>query len=104
MDKLIARQGELQDKIDAVNAWELDVKLERAMDALRCTDPDAKIAVLSGGERRRVALCRLLLQEQDVFLLDEHTNHMDAESIDSLEQHLKQYKGTVITVPHDRYF
>jgi energy-dependent translational throttle protein EttA len=104
MDKLMARQGELQDKIDAVNAWELDVKLERAMDALRCPDPDAKISVLSGGERRRVALCRLLLQEPDVLLLDEPTNHLDAESIDWLEQHLQQYKGTVIAVTHDRYF
>src|ERR1700749_849724 len=104
MDKLMARQGELQDKIDATNAWELDVKLERAMDALRCPDPDAKIAVLSGGERRRVALCRLLLQEPDVLLLDEPTNHLDAESIDWLEQFLKQYKGTVIAVTHDRYF
>jgi len=104
MDKLMARQGELQDKIDAVNAWELDVKLERAMDALRCPDPDAKIGVLSGGERRRVAMCRLLLQEPDVLLLDEPTNHLDAESIDWLEQFLKQYKGTVIAVTHDRYF
>ncbi|QJD95121.1 energy-dependent translational throttle protein EttA [Mucilaginibacter robiniae] len=104
MDKLMARQGELQDKIDAVNAWEIDTKLERAMDALRCPDPEAKIGVLSGGERRRVALCRLLLQEPDVLLLDEPTNHLDAESIDWLEQHLKQYKGTVIAVTHDRYF
>jgi sulfate-transporting ATPase len=104
MDKLLARQGELQDKIDASNAWELDVQLERAMDALRCPEPDAKIATLSGGERRRVALCRLLLQEPDVLLLDEPTNHLDAESIDWLEQHLKQYKGTVIAVTHDRYF
>lgn len=104
MDKLMSRQGELQDKIDAVNAWELDTKLERAMDALRCPDPETKIAVLSGGERRRVALCRLLLQEPDVLLLDEPTNHLDAESIDWLEQHLKQYKGTVIAVTHDRYF
>ncbi|MCO5937084.1 MULTISPECIES: energy-dependent translational throttle protein EttA [Mucilaginibacter] len=104
MDKLMARQGELQDQIDAVNAWELDVKLERAMDALRCPEPDTKISVLSGGERRRVALCRLLLQEPDVLLLDEPTNHLDAESIDWLEQHLKQYKGTVIAVTHDRYF
>ncbi|MCD8741079.1 energy-dependent translational throttle protein EttA [Mucilaginibacter roseus] len=104
MDKLMARQGELQDKIDAVNAWELDTKLERAMDALRCPEPDTKIAVLSGGERRRVALCRLLLQEPDVLLLDEPTNHLDAESIDWLEQHLQQYKGTVIAVTHDRYF
>ncbi|MFI5160766.1 MAG: energy-dependent translational throttle protein EttA [Sphingobacteriales bacterium] len=104
MDKLMARQGELQDQIDAVNAWELDTKLERAMDALRCPDPDTKISVLSGGERRRVAMCRLLLQEPDVLLLDEPTNHLDAESIDWLEQHLKQYKGTVIAVTHDRYF
>ncbi len=104
MDKLLARQGELQDKIDATNAWEIDSKLERAMDALRCPEPDAKIANLSGGERRLVALCRLLLQEPDVLLLDEPTNHLDAESIDWLEQHLKQYKGTVIAVTHDRYF
>lgn len=104
MDKLMVRQGELQDKIDAVNAWELDTKLERAMDALRCPDPETKISVLSGGERRRVAMCRLLLQEPDVLLLDEPTNHLDAESIDWLEQHLKQYKGTVIAVTHDRYF
>ena len=104
MDKLLARQGELQDHIDAVGAWELDSKLERAMDALRCPEPDTKIATLSGGERRRVALCRLLLQEPDVLLLDEPTNHLDAESIDWLEQHLKQYKGTVIAVTHDRYF
>ena len=104
MDKLLARQGELQDKIDATNAWEIDSKLGRAMDALRCPEPDAKIVNLSGGERRRVALCRLLLQEPDVLLLDEPTNHLDAESIDWLEQHLKQYKGTVIAVTHDRYF
>lgn len=104
MDKLMQRQGVLQDKIDAVGAWELDSKLERAMDALRCPDPESKIAVLSGGERRRVAMCRLLLQEPDVLLLDEPTNHLDAESIDWLEQHLQQYKGTVIAVTHDRYF
>ncbi|EDM35776.1 fused predicted transporter subunit of ABC superfamily: ATP-binding component [Pedobacter sp. BAL39] len=104
MEKLMNRQGELQDKIDAVNAWELDNKLERAMDALRCPDPDTKIGVLSGGERRRVAMCRLLLQEPDVLLLDEPTNHLDAESIDWLEQFLKEYKGTVIAVTHDRYF
>jgi len=104
MDKLMARQGELQDQIDAMGGWELDNKLERAMDALRCPEPDTKIATLSGGERRRVALCRLLLQEPDVLLLDEPTNHLDAESIDWLEQHLQQYKGTVIAVTHDRYF
>lgn len=104
MDKLLARQGELQDMIDASNAWELDSKLERAMDALRCPEPETLIANLSGGERRRVALCRLLLQEPDVLLLDEPTNHLDAESIDWLEQHLQQYKGTVIAVTHDRYF
>ncbi len=104
MDKLMLKQGQLQDQIDALGAWELDSKLERAMDALRTPDPDAIIANLSGGERRRVALCRLLLQEPDVLLLDEPTNHLDAESIDWLEQHLKQYKGTVIAVTHDRYF
>jgi energy-dependent translational throttle protein EttA len=104
MDKLMQRQGELQDQIDAVGGWELDTKLERAMDALRCPDSDTLVKVLSGGERRRVALCRLLLQEPDVLLLDEPTNHLDAESIDWLEQHLKQYKGTVIAVTHDRYF
>ncbi len=104
MDKLMTRQGELQDKIDALNAWEIDVTLERAMDALRCPDPQALVANLSGGERRRVALCRLLLQEPDVLLLDEPTNHLDAESVDWLEQHLRQYKGTVIAVTHDRYF
>lgn len=104
MDKLFARQAELQDKIDAVDAWNLDNKLERAMDALRCPDGDESVAHLSGGERRRVALCRLLLQEPDVLLLDEPTNHLDAESIDWLEQHLQQYQGTVICVTHDRYF
>ena len=104
MDKLIARQGEVQDKIDALDAWELDNKIERAMDALRCPPDDQAIASLSGGEKRRVALCRLLLQNPDVLLLDEPTNHLDAESIDWLEQHLQQYKGTVIAVTHDRYF
>jgi len=104
MDKLMTRQGELQDQIDALNAWEIDTTLERAMDALRCPEPQALVANLSGGERRRVALCRLLLQEPDVLLLDEPTNHLDAESVDWLEQHLRQYKGTVIAVTHDRYF
>ena len=104
MDKLMARQAILQDQIDASNAWELDTKLEIAMDALRTPDGDKKIAVLSGGERRRVALCRLLLQEPDVLLLDEPTNHLDAESVHWLEHHLAQYKGTVIAVTHDRYF
>lgn len=104
MDKLLERQGELQDLIDATGAWEVDSKLERAMDALRCPEPEATIANLSGGERRRVALCRLLLQQPDVLLLDEPTNHLDAESIDWLEQHLKLYQGTVIAVTHDRYF
>lgn len=104
MDKLIARQGVVQDKIDAVDAWELDNKLERAMDALRCPPDDQLIETLSGGEKRRVALCRLLLQNPDILLLDEPTNHLDAESIDWLEQHLQQYQGTVIAVTHDRYF
>lgn len=104
MDKLIARQGVVQDKIDALDAWELDNKLERAMDALRCPPDDQLIETLSGGEKRRVALCRLLLQNPDILLLDEPTNHLDAESIDWLEQHLQQYKGTVIAVTHDRYF
>ena len=104
MARLIERQGELYEKIDHVNGWELDSVLERAMDALRCPAPDENVAHLSGGERRRVALCRLLLQQPDVLLLDEPTNHLDAESIDWLEQHLQQYKGTVIAVTHDRYF
>jgi sulfate-transporting ATPase len=104
MDKLIARQGVVQDKIDAMDAWELDNKLDRAMDALRCPPDDQLISTLSGGEKRRVALCRLLLQNPDILLLDEPTNHLDAESIDWLEQHLQQYQGTVIAVTHDRYF
>jgi energy-dependent translational throttle protein EttA len=104
MEKLMNRQAELQDQIDAAGAWELDTKLEIAMDALRTPDGDKKISVLSGGERRRVALCRLLLQEPDVLLLDEPTNHLDAESVHWLEQHLAEYKGTVIAVTHDRYF
>ena len=104
MDALINRQAELQDKLDAADAWNIDNKLERAMDALRCPPDDQKISTLSGGERRRVALCRLLLQQPDVLLLDEPTNHLDAESIDWLEQHLQQYPGTVIAVTHDRYF
>ena len=104
MQKLMDRQAAVQDKIDALDAWELDTKLSIAMDALRCPPDDQKIAELSGGERRRVALCRLLLQQPDVLLLDEPTNHLDAESIDWLEQHLEQYKGTVLCVTHDRYF
>ena len=103
-DKLLARQAELQDKLDAADAWNIDQKLDRAMDALRCPPDDASVATLSGGERRRVALCRLLLQQPDVLLLDEPTNHLDAESIDWLEQHLQQYAGTVICITHDRYF
>jgi ATP-binding cassette ChvD family protein len=104
MTKLIERQGELTELIEQHDAWELDNKLERAMDALRCPDPETPIKNLSGGERRRVALCRLLLSEPDILLLDEPTNHLDAESVEWLEMHLKQYKGTVIAVTHDRYF
>lgn len=104
MEQLIARQAELQDHLDAADAWNIDNKLERAMDALRCPPEDQKVSTLSGGERRRVALCRLLLQQPDVLLLDEPTNHLDAESIDWLEQHLQQYPGTVIGITHDRYF
>ncbi len=103
-DKLLARQAELQDKLDAADAWNIDQRLDRAMDALRCPPDDANVQNLSGGERRRVALCRLLLQQPDVLLLDEPTNHLDAESIDWLEQHLHQYAGTVICITHDRYF
>ena len=103
-DKLLARQAELQDKLDAADAWNIDQKLDRAMDALRCPPDEASVTTLSGGERRRVALCRLLLQQPDVLLLDEPTNHLDAESIDWLEQHLQQYPGTVICITHDRYF
>ncbi|HMP98957.1 MAG TPA: ATP-binding cassette domain-containing protein, partial [Cyclobacteriaceae bacterium] len=104
MEKLIERQAAVQEKLDNTGAWELDHKLERAMDALRTPPGDAKIEHLSGGEKRRVALCRLLLKEPDVLLLDEPTNHLDAESVHWLEQHLQQYKGTVIAVTHDRYF
>ncbi len=104
MEELMAEQARLQEQIDALNAWELDTKLERAMDALRCPEPEALVKNLSGGERRRIALCRLLLQEPDILLLDEPTNHLDAESVYWLERHLQQYKGTVIAVTHDRYF
>ena len=104
MDALIARQAELQDALDAADAWNIDNRLERAMDALQCPPDDQKVATLSGGERRRVALCRLLLRQPDILLLDEPTNHLDAESIDWLEQHLQQYPGTVIAITHDRYF
>ncbi len=103
-DRLLARQAELQDRLDACDAWNIDQRLDRAMDALRCPDDNALIANLSGGEKRRVALCRLLLQQPDILLLDEPTNHLDAESIDWLEQHLHQYAGTVICITHDRYF
>lgn len=104
MDKLINRQAQLQDEIDRHDLWNLDNRLEQAMDALRCPESDTKVKVLSGGERRRIALCRLLLQEPDILLLDEPTNHLDAESVDWLEQHLQNYKGTIIAVTHDRYF
>jgi ATP-binding cassette ChvD family protein len=104
MDKLLNRSAELQDKIEAVDGWTIDTKLERAMDALRCPEPDAEVKNLSGGERRRIALCRLLLQEPEILLLDEPTNHLDAESVLWLEQYLQNYKGTVIAITHDRYF
>src|SRR4249920_903995 len=104
MEKLLDKQAQLQEKIEAANGWELESELEIAMDALRCPPADQKISVLSGGEKRRVALCRLMIQEPDILLLDEPTNHLDAESVQWLEQHLQQYKGTVIAVTHDRYF
>src|SRR6266700_1951421 len=104
MDKLLARQGEVQEKLDHLDAWDLDSRLEMAMDALRCPPPETPVRVLSGGERRRVALCRLLLQKPDIFLLDEPTNHLDAESVAWLEHHLQSYTGTIIAVTHDRYF
>src|SRR5688572_19268536 len=104
MDKVLDEQGKLQDRIDAVNAWDIDSQLELAMDALRCPPPDADVSKLSGGERRRVALCRLLLKSPDLLLLDEPTNHLDAESVAWLERFLKEYKGTVVAVTHDRYF
>src|SRR5437016_4445290 len=104
MDKLLERQGKVQDKLDAAGAWDLDSKLEMAMDALRCPPGETPVSILSGGEKRRVALCRLLLQEPDILLLDEPTNHLDAESVEWLEKHLQQYAGTVIAVTHDRYF
>src|SRR5215470_10225947 len=104
MDKVLEEQGRLQDKIDAVNAWEIDSQLEIAMDALRCPPPEADVSTLSGGERRRVALCKLLLEQPDLLLLDEPTNHLDAESVQWLEQHLAKYPGTVIAITHDRYF
>src|SRR6059036_3712227 len=104
MEKLLEKQSRLQEQIEAVNGWELENQLEIAMDALRCPPPDTQVDVLSGGEKRRVALCRLLIQEPDILLLDEPTNHLDAESVQWLEQHLRQYEGTVIAVTHDRYF
>ena len=104
MDKTLNRQGEIQEKLDVLGAWDLDNTLEQAMDALRCPPPETKIGVISGGEKRRVALCRLLLQKPEILLLDEPTNHLDAESVAWLEQHLKRYEGTVIAVTHDRYF
>jgi ATPase subunit of ABC transporter with duplicated ATPase domains len=104
MNALIERQGEVQEKLDASDAWDLDARLEMAMDALRCPPAETPIKNLSGGEKRRVALCRLLLQKPDILLLDEPTNHLDAETVSWLEQHLQKYEGTVIAVTHDRYF
>src|SRR5262249_40141324 len=104
MNDLLQKQGELQEKLDARNAWELDQQLDVAMDALRCPPSDSKLAAASGGEKRRVALCRLLLRKPDVLILDEPTNHLDTDSVQWLEQHLKRYEGTVIAVTHDRYF
>ena len=104
MSELLERQGKVQEKVDAAEAWDLDSRLEMAMDALRCPPPDTLVSILSGGEKRRVALCRLLLQKPDILLLDEPTNHLDAESVAWLEHHIQQYAGTVIAVTHDRYF
>ncbi|HCW93646.1 MAG TPA: energy-dependent translational throttle protein EttA, partial [Flexistipes sinusarabici] len=104
MNDLITRQGELQEQLDRLDGWDIDSKLDMAMDALRCPPPETPVDVISGGEKRRVALCRLLLQKPDILLLDEPTNHLDAETVAWLEQHLKQYPGTVIAVTHDRYF
>ena len=104
MAKLLDRQGTVQEKLDAVGAWDLDARLEMAMDALRCPPPETAVSILSGGEKRRVALCRLLLQKPDILLLDEPTNHLDAESVAWLERHIQEYAGTVIAVTHDRYF
>src|SRR5438034_9406997 len=104
MDKLLARQGQVQEKLDAQDAWDLDSRLEMAMDALRCPPPETPVEILSGGEKRRVALCRLLLSKPDILLLDEPTNHLDAESVAWLEHHLRDYPGTVVMVTHDRYF
>src|SRR2546421_5926840 len=104
MAELLERQGKVHEKLDATQAWDLDSRLEMAMDALRCPPPDTSVSILSGGEKRRVALCRLLLQKPDILLLDEPTNHLDAESVAWLEHHIQQYAGTVIAVTHDRYF
>ena len=104
MDKLIQRQGKVQEMLDALNAWDIDSQLEMAMDALRCPPGDTPVSIISGGERRRVALCRLLLSKPDILLLDEPTNHLDAETVAWLEHHLNRYEGTIIAVTHDRYF